>query len=225
MPDLCFVQSNKNQKNKVMKTQQTFKTKLFYLLTILGIVMLASCEEQYGCTDMNAINYDPYADVSDGSCYYLPTTPDPTPIPPPVQNPVGLKVTKIELLNISLCNGPNSYWDGSQWDKPDVRITLFQNNTSAFYVSPIAHNVTSYTFNNINLTLSNLQTPLSLKIEELDIIGAVTVMPIAVMINYDYAISSWSYSSSIAEISYLTANLCAGNTANMKVRLHYTWIY
>jgi len=206
-----------------MKLKQGLKSKLCVFLAITGIVILSSCEKRYGCTDMNALNYDPYADLSDGSCYYVT---NPTPVPPSSQNPIGVKITKVELLNISLCGASGQYWDGSQWDYPDVRITLTQNNTSVFYESHIVNNVLSHTFNNINLNLTNLQIPLSIKIEELDVIGTVTVLPIDVMLTYNFQIANWSYSSTSSTMTVNgSSNLCAGNTADMKVRVFYTWIY
>ena len=48
------------------------KKQLVYLL--LGTVLLFSCKKE-GCTDPIAINYNPEADINNGSCNYFSTTP------------------------------------------------------------------------------------------------------------------------------------------------------
>lgn len=48
-----------------MKTQ-----KLFLIATILFSISFASCKKVEGCKDRDSINYNPDAEVDDGSCEY-----------------------------------------------------------------------------------------------------------------------------------------------------------
>ena len=42
--------------------------KLFGMFLLLNILTLSSCKKELGCTDINAVNYDPDAEKDDGSC-------------------------------------------------------------------------------------------------------------------------------------------------------------
>lgn len=214
----------------------TTKTNFKLLLACLSLFLFSACSRQEGCTDPAAVNFDPFALVSDGSCYYLPGN-DPFESGEPEEQdnggnnnssyePVGLIITHIELQNISLCDGNGTYWDGSQWDKPDIQISLYQSGTNTQYNSPTAHNVYSYVFNNVHLNVLNLYQPLTIQIQELDFVDGLTIYPISTMLTYNFQVATWTTNQSSITMTVVgTAGLCNGNTADMSITLYFSWIY
>lgn len=58
-------------KNLIKKSMSKMASTLAIIALLTIVVATSSCRKQYGCTQINALNYSPKADKDDGSCIYV----------------------------------------------------------------------------------------------------------------------------------------------------------
>tara|TARA_B110000977_G_scaffold35874_1_gene47981 strand:+ start:1994 stop:2617 length:624 start_codon:yes stop_codon:yes gene_type:complete len=129
---------------------------LFLLISFVGFV--SSCNKDVsGCMDYTAVNFDPDATISDGSCAYCPDGYEGVGCNDQI-TPSLLRIDKIVVDQFPAWDGTGGSWD-TNGTGADITLELLNSSgsvlysTSTYYENAIP--TTNYPFNSINYSLGS----------------------------------------------------------------------